>query len=209
MFREVERPLLRPLPDKEFELFTPGKRIVDVNGLVEVDKRFYPVPTRYLGHTVIVHFNQKWVKVYDGVTKIIQHQRHKIKGSVTEHPDCRPEWKHPNLESQELYYLRQARKAGPGLHDMVSRILMTNDPLAIRRVRGVLGLLKKFGPEIVDKAAAEARRRYATGYRVVKSLCERIEEGEAIRSETVTLTQQHELIRPLSEYEFDPDERNT
>jgi len=195
MFREVERPLLRPLAEKSFEFFRPGKRKVDVNGLIEVEKRYYAVPPKYVGEYVVVHFNRQWVKVLFDNQVIIQHRRVKDKGHVSMAVSCLPKWKHPDQESQERYYLRQARKAGPHLHNMVYRILSTNNPLAIRRARGILSLLRRYGPEIADAAAAEARRRHVAGYRVVKDLCEKLSEGETVGASAPTLTQQHDLIR--------------
>ena len=198
LFCELEQPALHALASSPFEYFHPGKRIVDVNGLIEVDSRYYGVPPKYVGDTVIVHFNQKFVKIYYGQDLIITHRTLPQKGKVNKPLSCFPEWKHPDQESQESYYLRQARKAGPNLHAAVYSVLSTGGPLAIRRVRGLLSLEKVFGAAILEDAAEQARRVANYSYHFVKMLCKK--HSECIKPELI-LTQQHDLIRSLKEYE--------
>ena len=51
VFREVERPALRPLPPERFPFFHEAQRIVNRDGHVEVAKAYYSVPPEYLGRT--------------------------------------------------------------------------------------------------------------------------------------------------------------
>ena len=44
LFGDVERHHLQKVVENDFEYFTATVRKVDVNGLVEVDKRYYGVP---------------------------------------------------------------------------------------------------------------------------------------------------------------------
>ena len=188
LFCELEQPALHALASSPFEYFHPGKRIVDVNGLIEVDSRYYGVPPKYVGDTVIVHFNQKFVKIYYGQDLIITHRTLPQKGKVNK-PLSVSEWKHPDQESQESYYLRQARKAGPNLHAAVYSVLSTGGPLAIRRVRGLLSLEKVFGAAILE----EQPSRHAVSQTTVTILlrCSCKKHSECIKPELI-LTQQHE-----------------
>jgi transposase/ribosomal protein S19 len=199
MFCEVERPVLRALATRPFEYFRPGKRKVDVNGFIEVDSRYYAVPPHLVGEWIIIHHNSQWVKVFYKEELVISHRRSPRKGACVRPASCLPAWKHQNQESQERYYLRKARTAGQSLHTLVYRILSTDEPLAIRRVRGMMNLLRTFGPEVSDRAAAEALGRHQTNYRAVRAICEQIDAGTPERK--AVLTQEHDLIRPLSEYE--------
>lgn len=168
--------------------------------MIEVDARYYGVPPKLVGSHVIVHFNQEWVKVYNNEVLVVTHRRIARKGKVHIPDSCRPAWKHPSLESQERYYLQRARSIGPYTHKCVYALLCDNHPLSIRRVRGVLSLEKRFGAATVEEAAAAANRSSMAGFRVLRSICERIDSGEEPR-EDLTMTQHHELIRPLAEYE--------
>ena len=140
LFCDLEKPTLRPLAEKPFEYFTAGKRKVDVNGLVEVDSRYYAVPPKYIGEYLVVHSNQQWVKVFSSGIHVITHRRIQQKGKVSDLLPSFPEWKHPNLESQERYYCREARKIGPCMHTLVNKLLSDTHPLSIRRVRGLFFL---------------------------------------------------------------------
>ncbi len=207
LFCDVEQPLLRPVAEREFEYFHVGVRKVDVNGLVEVDARFYGVPTEYVGEEVIVHFNGQTVKIYSGPKLIIAHKRQPIRGRTSIPASCLPSWKHPDLESQERYYCRKASDIGSEMHHQVSTLLSSTDPLAIRQVRGLLSLAKTFGDDVAEKAASQAHSAGITGYRAVKALCQNI-TTEPPQAQMSLFTQQHELIRPLSDYDTVISERS-
>lgn len=198
LFNEIERPVLQPLKDKPFEYFLAGKRKVDVNGLIEVDLRYYGVPPKYVGSYVIVHYNQEWVKVFSNEILIITHRCLMQKGKVSRCDSCQPGWKHPSHESQERYYLQKARHIGPYTHKNVYSLLCDPHPLSIRRVRGILSLESRFGTATLEEAAEMASRTSIIGFRAIRSLCERINAGQTEQS---PITQSHELIRPLEEYE--------
>jgi transposase len=202
MFCEIEQPKLRPLADSPFDYFHVGTRKVDVTGLVEVEARHYGVPPRYVGDLVVVHYNQLWVKIYAGETLIITHRRLENRGNVSQPASCMPAWKHPDRESQERYYCRKAGETGQNLHRLVYQALSTDDPLAIRRVRGLLSLGRSYGAPVVEAAAAKALALGSCNYNTTKAFCEQLKnDPEEWPSTSGKLTQAHELIRPLTEYD--------
>ena len=202
LFCDLEQPRLRPLADLPFEFFHIAKRKVDVNGLVEIEVRYYGVPPRYVGETVVAHFNQQWVKIFSGEELIITHRRLEKRGKVCQPASCQPSWKHPDLESQERYYCHKARAIGPNMHQVVYQALGTDDPLAIRRVRGLLSLARTYGTPLVEEAAARALALRTCNYHTTKALCEQLKnEHPDYHASAGRLTQNHELIRPLSEYD--------
>jgi transposase len=199
LFCELEQSRLRPLAERPFALFKAGQRKVDVNGLVEVESCYYGVPPRYVGDSVIVHYDFEKISIFQGETLLITHRRQHRKGQVSQPPSCLPPWKHPSQESQEQYYCRQAKQVGPNLHELVSRTLEDDHPLTIRRVRGLLSLRRTFSSTILEEAAGRALRKHLCYYQDFRRLCEEVSLYKA--PEPAQLTQQHELIRPLSEYE--------
>jgi transposase len=207
LFRDLELPRLQAVAQVDFEYFQSAKRKVDVNGLVEVEARYYAVPPRYVGETLTVHYNQQSVKIYNGAELIISHRRQLLPGKVSMPASCLPSWKHPDLESQERYYCRKAKDVGPALHHLVYTSLSSNDPLAIRRVRGLLSLSKTFGKEVVEQAASQARTMGIENYHMLKALCGNI-VNTVKKPNPPALTQSHELIRKLSEYETAVSERS-
>lgn len=201
MFCDIEQPRLGPVVEQPFVFFTVCVRKVDVNGCVEVKGGFYRVPPRLVGEMVVAHYNQHYVRIYSEGLLAIAHLRLEQKGKVSDAPECLPKWKHPNLESQERYYCQQARNISPALYRLVDEILCTDDPLAIRRVRGILSVAKKFTNEVVDDASRNALD--FSPIRIIKfrALCEKYAQAPADTTKEHQLTQSHELIRSLNEYE--------
>ncbi|MFH0921606.1 MAG: IS21 family transposase, partial [Fibrobacterota bacterium] len=199
LFCELEHPRLRPLAEKPFAFFKTGQRKVDVNGLVEVESCYYGVPPRYVGDSVIVHYNQEKVSIFKEEVLLITHSRQHRKGYVSQPPSCLPSWKHPSQESQEQYYCRQAKQVGPNFHELINRTLEDDHPLTIRRVRGLLSLRRMFSQAILEESAGRALRKHHCRYQDFRYLCEAVALYKA--PEPAQLTQQHELIRPLREYE--------
>lgn len=201
LFCDIERSRLRPLAEHAFVFFTVCVRKVDVNGCIEVKRGFYRVPPRLVGETVVVHYNQQYVQIYSGGQFVIAHMRLERKGAVSDAPECLPKWKHPNLESQERYYCRKARDISPALHNVVYEVLCTDDPLSIRRVRGILNLSKKYTKEVVECAARDAKISSPIRLHKFRALCEKYAANANCEEGNPELTQSHELIRPLDEYE--------
>lgn len=211
LFIELELPRLHPLAASKFEYFHIGKRRVDVNGLVEVEARYYAVPPRHVGDMVIVHHNMQYVKILSGEELVITHRRLAGRGKISQPAECLPAWKHPDLESQERFYCRKARDIGPNMHRIVYQSLCSDNPLAIRRVRGLLSLGRSCGTAVAERAAEQAVLLKSCNYHMVKALCEKLKDEPAeIWNGFGRLTQKHELIRPLDEYDkIINSERNT
>lgn len=204
LFCELERPVLRPCAERAFEYFTAGKRKVDVNGLIEVENRYYAVPPKLVGEQVVVHFNNKSVKVFHQGEFIIAHHRLIQKGKVSAPQSCNPDWKHPDRESQERYYCRKAREIGPGMHFLVHTTLVDPHPLSIRRVRGFMNLARKHGRQVAEQAAEMLRHNPNKSYDAMKCLCE---QASSTASPETTITQEDESIRSPREYESYVEER--
>jgi transposase len=207
LFCDIERPVLKPLAKEAFLYFKTGVRKVGVDGLIEVDARYYAVPPKLITKEVIVHFNSQYVKVFQNGMLVITHRRLIQKGKVSAPLSCKPEWKHPTRESQERYYLSEARKIGPSMHTLVYEALseMKVDLLSIRRVRGYLSLPKMYGSATVEEAAHKVLKLHVRNFHILKNACEAI-DLDGIR--TGSATQRHELIRPLEEYETIVSERS-
>jgi hypothetical protein len=88
------------------------------------------------------------------------------------------------------------------MHDIVYWTLGSDDPLAIRRVRGLLSLGRSYGPAIAERAAEHVRTLKSSNYYMVKGLCEKLKNEYADHNPLAgQLTQHHDLIRPLTEYD--------
>jgi transposase len=84
-FNEFEKPVLRPLPSKEFDICRSTKAKVqkDYHVLLGQDNHYYSVPQRYIGQQTEIVYTKTTVEVFIGINRIAFHKRSLIKGRST------------------------------------------------------------------------------------------------------------------------------
>lgn len=200
LFQEVEYPCLLPLKENPFPYFKIGQRKVDVHGHIEVKGSYYSVPHKLIGVYVDIHFNSEYIKVYRQGELLTEHRKFRAKGKVTSLNEHRPPHKPINQEQEENWHLTRAKKIGFSCYRLIDKILSADDIRAIHRVRGIMGLSKKYGESVLEEACSLALSRYSYHYSSIKSFCEAIKQSENLPDEE--LLQEHDLIRDLSEYQI-------
>lgn len=203
-FVDVEKPCLRALPPAAFPFFKVGRRKVDVQGHIEVASNFYSAPYHLIGTYVTVHFNSEEVVILAGEKVLCQHRTRVGKALSASLPEHRPPHKPASLEAEEHMHLQRAKTIGPNLHRLLDKLLSRQDVGAIKRVRGIMSLRKDFATHL-EEAAGIALARHNLSYHFVKTLCEALRTGEGNTQDT--LTEEHDLIRPLREYQTHVNER--
>ncbi len=207
LFNDHERSAFKQLPEKPFPYFKISERKVDVTGHIEVMSNFYSVPHYYIGQKLMVHFNQLFIKVFHNNELLVCHSPKRGKGCCTTIPGHKPPYKPISLEMAEGWQCKKAKAVGPNCHRLVYNILSKeNDPLAIRRSRGILALAKKYPADVVEQACLHALNQYSYSYGRVKQLCELFKNSEQEHKKQIT--QEHDLIRSTKEYQTLFDERS-
>ncbi len=204
-FIEFEKPCLRPLPVAAFPFFKVGRRKVDVQGHIEVASNFYSAPYHLIGTYVSVHFNSEEVMILSGETVLCRHRTRHGKAQASSMTEHRPPHKPVSLEAEEHMHLQRAKSIGPDLYRLIDKMLSREDATTIKRVRGVMSLRKNFTAVHLEDAAGIALARRNLSYHFVKSLCESLRNNEGNTQET--LTQDHDLIRSMDEYEAHVNQR--
>lgn len=200
LFCDVEKPVLKALPERNFSLFKIAERKVDVHGHLEVGTCFYSVPHRYIGQRLPVHYNSEFVRVYNKKGELLCQHRALIgkRKRATRREDL-PSWKPLTLEQEEIRLCSRAKHTGPNCHKIVYTLLSdTDNPLTIRRARGVVYLDKKFSPATLELACYEAIKAHIFTFQFIKGMCQKISEGTDRKP---AITQNHDLIRSLNEYQ--------
>jgi transposase len=202
MFDETEKNALLPLPASEFPMFETGIRKVDVTGCVAIKQNFYSVPYLYICKEVLVHFNKDWVKVLDTQTHavLIVHKTLEGKGKLSFQQGCKPPYANRPKEQQEMYYCRKAAAIGAYCERLVEHFLMTDPYRGILRVRGILRMADTIDNSVLNEACQEALRFNMQHIAQIKSLCLSI-LSERPKTDAPKLTQSHECIRELDEYQ--------
>jgi len=199
MFEE-EQSALQALPEKSFAYFKVGSRKVNaLDSHIEVAGAFYPIPPKYMGKQVNVHYNSKWVKVlYHGA--VIQWLNATRKGSF--HPDrsCLPENKSMDQNAWQKKLLQQCDAAGSGIRNWADQALSSRGIIAYRAINGVLQLKRKYPVRDLGQACKLACERGSFSYHLVRNY---LEEGIMKRQEQqldLRLQQTSDIIRSPREY---------
>ena len=190
MFAE-ERPALRLLPVEPFRYYQFGIRTVHLDGCVEVEYAYYAPPPGWIGHALSVQWDGLHVRLLDPTTgTLLREHRRTPPGRRAMHPADQPARTPPTT----LTLLAQAARAGAHIGTLCDTIHRRDGQLGVRRILGVLGLVKKHGPAVVEDACAAALELQVADYRFVRRYLERH------LAAPLTLRQVDPLIRDLTHY---------
>src|SRR5215471_2950574 len=188
MFAE-EKPLLQPLPIEPFRYYQHGQRVVHLDGCVEVEAAYYGLPPGWIGRMVRVQWNEIFVRLLDPKTGQLlrEHLRHKRGWHRIQEQDLSPRrpWKVSQL-------LLRAERAGTQIGALCHHIDQHQGQLGVRRIQGVLSLVKKYGTAATEDACAAALEMGVREYRFVRRYLERTPQ--------LSLRQVDPLIRELVHY---------
>jgi len=196
LFVEKERSELQTLPEKPFQFFKIGQRKVHPDGHIEVGRAYYSAPHHCVGKILSVHFNNLWVKVFDGSERVAFHRTAQPGRFQTEKHHL-PAHKTLTSEQFKNKLVSQAATIGPHCKLWALKAIKERDRLALRPIQGVLRLQDKYAPEQLDWACRQALKLNSVRYTTVKALC----EDQPQAHQQLELLQQHEIIRALDGYQ--------
>jgi transposase len=190
MFTE-EKPHLLSLPLEPFRYYQYGERVVHLDGCVEVEAAYYSLPPGWIGRPIKVQWDALHVRILHPNTNQLlrEHLRQKRGGyriQEEDHPKKMP------LSTAQL--LRRAEHAGAQIGKLCQLIYQRQGEAGIRRILGVLSLMKKYGAAAVEDACATALDIAVPEYRFVRRYLERRPHPQMF------LRQIDPLIRQLTEY---------
>lgn len=192
---EKERRCLAPLPPDRFSFFRVGRRTVSEDGHIEVERAFYSVPDHLLGCEVSVHFDDRIVRVFYQQQQLVIHPKQKPGSFQTLDEHLSPGKRYAQLQTEHRL-LGQAGRIGAEAHRWAQRALEVRDVLAYRLLRGMISLTRRYPAAVVNEACGKALSHDAFRYRTLVELCKR-----AAVPQRSLFSSDHELIRPLSEYQ--------
>lgn len=197
-FLEVEKPALRPPPSERFQLFEVGQRSVHFDGYIEVDSSYYTAPHHLLGQWVRVRWDERLVRIYHQGQMVRVHAKRQQPGSWATNDADRPAHKPARQEAYQANLLVRAEHVGDNALAWAREAVVERDIRSYRLLQGMLALTRKHPRECVDRGCATALQSRSFRYKTLKRLVEI--ESEKTPPPSRRLTQEHALIRPLSEY---------
>jgi transposase len=194
MFAE-EKPHLLPLPLEPFRYYEYGKRVVNLDGCVEVKAAYYSLPPGWIGRTVDVQWDELHIRILNpnpnpNTNKLLREHLRQRRGGYRIEEEDRP--KKMPLSTAQL--LRRAEHAGTHIGKLCQLLYQQQGQTSIRRILGMFSLIKKYGVTAVEDACAAAFEIGVHEYRFVRRYLERRPHPQMF------LRQVDPLIRQLTEY---------
>ncbi len=171
MFEELERPALLPLPHDRLVITEWKKAKVNIDYHVELDRRLYSVPHRYVGEVVWICATSTTVEIQLRGRRIAVHARAGALRHSTV-PEHMPSSHRAHAEWTPSRILSWASKLGPSTHALCEAILADrpHPEQGFRSCLGILRLAKKYGDTRVEAACARCVAVRARSCRSVESV---------------------------------------
>jgi transposase len=192
-----EKPHLKQLPAESFPSFREARRKVHRDGHIEVEKSYYSVPPEYLGHELWVRWDTRAVRVYNNRFEQICIHARSSPGRFSTFDSHIPLEKISSIERGSDYLVYKAGRIGVSSGAWAKEMLKERGIEGIRPLQGFLSLAHKYSADTINQAAKRALEIRSFRVKTIRSLCER-RQNERTPS---AFTEQHPIIRPLSEYE--------
>jgi transposase len=190
MFAE-EKPHLQPLPLEPCRYYQYGERTVHLDGCVEVEAAYYGAPPGWIGRKVNVQWDAMFVRLIDPRTgELLREHLSGQRGAHRIRAADRPR----RTPLPLLQLLARAHKAGANVGAVCDAIHARQGELGVRRIQGVLQLVKQYGSAACNDACAAALELRVPEYRFLRRYLERSPQAP------LTLRQVDPLIRELNQY---------
>lgn len=199
LFDNIEKPVLKPLPKERYAIKQSKELTVQFNYHVELreDRHYYSVPWQLKGKRVRVVYDDRNVAIYCDNVRIIQYKRDRSpNGYTTLHTHMPPHHRFYAQWSPERF-IRWAQSIGDDVAEIIQMVLTSrkHPEQAFKTCMGILNLVKKHGPDRLNKACARALGFGFYSYKRIKNILDRgLEEEPLIESRELTVLS-HENIR--------------
>ena len=185
---EVERPALKPLPARRWELARWKNVKVGPDYHVEWENAYYSVPYRLVGERLEVRGTARTVEVFHRGKRVASHPRVQGKGVAVTVPEHMPRAHREHAKWTPERIRRWAAKSGPNVAKLAERIMESREhpEQGFRACLGIIRLANRHGAARLDRACARALAFGALSYRSVASILERGLEDKPLPGEEPT-----------------------
>ncbi|WP_307261447.1 IS21 family transposase [Oligosphaera ethanolica] len=197
MYQE-EKASLQPLPASIFPAFSEEMRKVHSDGHVEVQGAYYSVPPEYTSQEVWACHDGRHVRIMSKDLKELALHARQERGRTSTAAGHVPPVKVYLPERGSHWLLEQIEKSiGPGARAWGETVVLSRQAAAPKVLHGLLHLRKAHAAATIEFVCNLAITRGETCYQALKALLE--ERGDK-RQPALPFQSEHELIRPLKEY---------
>lgn len=195
-FKE-EQPELTPLPLERFGNFREARRKVCRDGHVTIEGAYYSAPPEYLGRIIWARWDGRTVRLLDDELKQIAFYPQSEKGKFNTKNEHISSKKINGVERGTAYLLKKTSQIGTFTQRWCETMLSQRGIAGQRVLQGLLALSSKHSNDKIEQACDVAWRHGEFRLRTIRRLIDR----QTPVQELMPFLEDHELIRPLSNYD--------
>jgi transposase len=172
VLEEMERPVLKSLPERRYELAEWKQVGVNIDYHVEVDGHYYSAPYHLIRQRLMARFTRCGVELFHKSKRVAVHVRSYQKGKHTTLLEHRPPAHQKYLEWTPERLASWAGTIGPNCAE-VARQILASRPLVEHGYRPCLGVIrlgKRYGNERLDRACAKALKLNIASYHRIENM---------------------------------------
>jgi len=187
LFEELDKPVLKPLPESRYEVAQWKVARVNIDYHIEYEEHYYSVPYQLAGESVEVRATDTCVEVLHRGRRVASHARSGLKHKPTTLPQHMPASHRAHLEWTPSRITQWAATIGPSTAKLVGEILgkYRHPEQGYRSCLGIIRLGKIHSNERLERACEWAVRHRAHSYTsvaaILKNNRDRIEETTPVQ----------------------------
>lgn len=172
VFEQIERPVLRPLPERPYAYAEWKAARVNVDYHVEVDRHYYSVPYQLVRESVWVRKTSGVIEIFHRGQRVVSHMRSFVRGGYTTLSEHMPKNHQEYKDWSPQRLIRWAQSNGPQTSALVEKILATrvHPTQGYRACLGIMRLGTPYGGKRLEAACGRALRTGCLSYRSVESI---------------------------------------
>ena len=202
LFHTIDKPAMKPLPERRYEYAEWEKPRVNIDYHVEIDRHYYSVPYQLKGEVVIARITATTVELLFKGKRVASHVRSPVPFTHTTSPEHMPESHRRYLEWTPSRIIKWAEKSGSSTGALVKEIMerKPHPEQGFRSALGIIRLGKHYGEERLNAACARALLMRAYSYKSVQSILKNNLDGKELPAERSSSSVTHENIRGNTYY---------
>jgi len=197
LYEELDRPALRPLPDRTYEFATWKNAKVNIDYHIVFEGHFYSVPHTLVRQEVRIRASESLVQVFSQGQQVALHPRSRTQGRFSTCAEHMPANHRFVLNADGNWFQKEADKIGPQTSAFFTALLKSRPypQQAYRTCLGILDLARKHTHAQLETVCQRLLPAHLLAYKDVKFELERL--TASLPAEPLPV---HENVRGQSYY---------
>src|SRR3990172_5482263 len=171
LFEELDRPALRPLPERPYEFATWKNAKVSIDYHVAFEGHYYSVPHNLVRQEVRIRASETMVQVFHHGQQVALHPRSRVQGRFSTRSEHMPANHEFVVHADGDWFQREAEKIGPHTAAYFRALLQSRryPQQAYRSCLGILALARKYSQAQLELACQHLLPAHLLSYSDMKS----------------------------------------